>query len=387
MTSILSPLYLTGVPAQDEALRAPIRTLLKNTLGERPLVRRVRGVTEADPAFSRSLAEHKLIGLALPAEVGGGGRGYFARFVLVEELLTQGAPAAAHWVNDRQTAPLLLRFGSTAQREAYMPRMLAGEIFFCIGMSEPDTGSDLASVRTRAVRTEDGRWRLNGRKIWTSNAHHSHFMCALVRTSGSAEDRHKGLSQMIVDLSLPGVSVRPISDLVDDRHFCEVLFDDVLLPADALIGEEGSGFSQVTSELAYERSGPDRIYSAMVLIEAWLEELRHIANPGQAVTALLGRMVGRLAVLRSMSLAVAGKLDQGLQVDLEAALVKDLGTEFEQAVPGWIAEALELTRDHPPSVALRESLAFITQICPSFSLRGGTRQILRSIIARGLGLR
>ncbi|MFK0087329.1 acyl-CoA dehydrogenase family protein [Pseudomonas sp. NPDC090755] len=387
MSSILSPLNLAAVPAQDEALREPIRAFLRDALNDVPMVMRARGVCEADPHFSRKLAEQKLIGLCLPAEHGGGGRSYFSRFVLVEELLIQGAPAAAHWVNDRQTGPLLLRFGSPAQRDYFMPRMLASEVFFCIGMSEPDTGSDLASVRTRAVRTEDGRWRLNGRKIWTSNGHYSHYMCALVRTSGSLEDRHKGLSQMIVDLSLPGVTVRPIKDLADDEHFCEVLFEDVLLPADALIGEEGSGFKQVTSELSYERSGPDRIYSAMVLIEGWLAELRSIDNPGMAVTALLGRIAGRLAVLRGMSLAVAHKLDRGEHVDLEAALVKDLGTEFEQAVPGWIAQALELTHDHPPSAALRETLAYITQICPSFSLRGGTRQILRGIIARGLGLR
>lgn len=387
MSSILSPLKLATVPASDEALRAPIRAFLREVLHETPMAMRARGVSEADPAFSRSLGEQNLIGLSLPKQYGGGGRSYFARFVLVEELLSCGAPTSAHWVNDRQTAPLLLRFGSQAQREHFVPRMLAGEVLFCIGMSEPDSGSDLASVRTRAVPTEDGRWRLNGRKIWISNAQHAHYMCALVRTSGSSEDRHKGLSQMLIDLSLPGVSVRPIKDLADDEHFCEVLFEDVLLPADALIGEEGSGFKQVTSELSYERSGPDRIYSSMVLIEGWLHELRGIAAPGKAVTALLGRMAGRLAVLRAMSLAVANKLDQGQHVDLEAALVKDLGTEFEQAVPGWIAEALELTSDHPPSAALRQTLAYITQICPSFSLRGGTRQILRGIIARGLGLR
>ncbi|MDH4610452.1 acyl-CoA dehydrogenase family protein [Pseudomonas sp. BN102] len=387
MSSILSPLRLATVPAEDEALREPIRVFLQDTLRGIPMAMRARGVSEADPGFSRRLAEQHLIGLSLPREHGGGGRSYFARFVLVEELLTCGAPSSAHWVNDRQTAPLLLRFGNQTQREYFVPRMLSGEIFFCIGMSEPDTGSDLASIRSRAVRIEDGRWRLNGRKIWTSNAQHAHYMCALVRTSGTTEDRHKGLSQMIIDLSLPGVTVRPIKDLADDEHFCEVLFENVLLPADALIGEEGSGFKQVTSELSYERSGPDRIYSAMVLIEGWLAELRAIVEPGRAVTALLGRMAGRLAVLRAMSLAVAHKLDRGEHVDLEAALVKDLGTEFEQAVPGWIAEALELTRDHPPPPALRETLAYITQICPSFSLRGGTRQILRGIIARGLGLR
>ncbi|TDF83812.1 acyl-CoA dehydrogenase family protein [Pseudomonas sp. H9] len=387
MNSAFANLTLAAIPAEEEALRAPIRALLQEELRGIPMDRLARGIADANPEFSRKLGEKGLIGLALPKEAGGGGRTYFARYVLAEELLVIGAPASAHWVNDRQTAPLLLRFGSAEQKAKYVPRMLSGEALFCIGMSEPDTGSDLASVRTRAVLTDDGRWLLNGRKIWTSNAQYAHYMCALVRTSGTTEDRHKGLSQMIIDLSLPGVSIRPIKDLADDQHFCEVLFEDVLLPADALIGEEGSGFKQVTSELSYERSGPDRIYSAMVLIEGWLTELRAVPNPGVAVISLLGRITGRLAVLRAMSIAVAAKLEKGEHVDLEAALVKDLGTEFEQAVPGWISEALELTRDHPPSQALRQTLAFVTQICPSFSLRGGTRQILRGIIARGLGLR
>jgi alkylation response protein AidB-like acyl-CoA dehydrogenase len=387
MNSTFAKLSLAAIPAEEEALRAPIREFLQDTLRDIPMDRLARGISDADTGFSRKLAEKGLIGLALPKEIGGAGRTYFARFVLVEELLVSGAPASAHWVNDRQTAPLLARFGSPEQRANYLPRIMSGDALFCIGMSEPDTGSDLAGVRTRAVPTGDGRWRLNGRKIWISNAHHAHYMCALVRTSGTTEDRHKGLSQVIIDLSLPGVTIRPIKDLADDLHFCEVLFEDVLLPEDALVGEEGSGFMQVGSELSYERSGPDRIYSAMVLIEGWLKELRAVPSPGPSVISLLGRIAGRLAVLRAMSIAVAAKLEAGENVDLEASLVKDLGTEFEQSVPGWISEALELTRDHPPSAVLRQTLAYVTQICPSFSLRGGTRQILRSIIARGLGLR
>lgn len=387
MNSTFTTLALAAIPAAEEALRAPIREFLQDTLRGIPMDRLARGMSDADTAFSRKLADKGLIGLALPKAVGGGGRTYFARFVLVEELLISGAPASAHWVNDRQTAPLLLRYGSPEQQANYVPRILSGDALFCIGMSEPDTGSDLAGVRTRAVPTGDGRWRLNGRKIWISNAHHAHYMCALVRTSGTTEDRHKGLSQVIIDLSLPGITIRPIKDLAEDEHFCEVLFEDVLLPEDALIGEEGSGFLQVGSELAYERSGPDRIYSAMVLIEGWLKELREVPNPCAGVTALLGRIAGRLAVLRAMSIAVAAKLEMGEHVDLEASLVKDLGTEFEQAVPGWIGEALELTANHPPSTVLRQTLAYMTQICPSFSLRGGTRQILRNIIVRGLGLR
>ena len=211
-------------------------------------------------------------------------------------------------------------------------------------------------------------------------------MIALVRTSGTPDDRHKGLSQVLIDLSLPGITTRPIRDMAGDAHFCEVLFEDVQLPDDALIGEEGDGWKQVSAELAFERSGPERIYSSIVLAETWLAELRAAPTQPAAAVAIAGRMAGRLAVLRAMSLAVAAKLDNGERPDLDAALVKDLGTEFEQCVPAWIAEALD-AMDQPPSAALTRTLAYVMQLSPSYSLRGGTRQILRGIIARGLGLR
>jgi alkylation response protein AidB-like acyl-CoA dehydrogenase len=241
-------------------------------------------------------------------------------------------------------------------------------------------------VRTRATPDAQG-WLLNGRKIWTTNAHRSHYMCALVRTSGTPEDRHRGLSQMIFDLSLPGIEIQPIRDISGDAHFCEVLFDNVRLPADALVGEEGSGWQQVTAELALERSGPERIYSSMVLIDGWLQHLRRSADPDPEHVRLAGRLAGRLAVLRGMSLAVTQRLDQGDDASLAAVLVKDLGTEFEQAVPEWIGQALNRGTRPPPGETLARTLAYLTLINPTFSLRGGTRHILRGIIARELGLR
>lgn len=385
MDSIFSATTLVAIPPEDEALRAPVREFLQEALRGVPPEIRARSWMGFDAVFSRRLARQGWIGLTLPVEYGGAGRSSFARFVLLEELLAAGAPVSAHWIADRQTAPLILRYGSAAQRAFYVPKIIRGEAFFSIGMSEPDTGSDLASVRTRAVRTNDG-WRLSGRKIWTTNAHRSHYMCALVRTSGKPEDRHQGLSQFIFDLTLPGITTRPIRDITGDAHFCEVLFEDVALPPDALIGEEGSGWKQVTSELAFERSGPERIYSSLVLIETWLAELKRTGKTTGPAAAIAGRMAGRMAVLRAMSLAVAQKLGQGLHPDLEAVLVKDIGTEFEQAVPQWVSEALDASPETAPDTLLR-TLAYVTQIAPSYSLRGGTRQILRGIIARGLGLR
>ena len=384
--AINEALQLAAIPAQDEALRPSVRAFLREALKDMPADQRARSWMGYDAEFSRALARQGWLGLTLPAAYGGAQRSNFARFVLSEELLAAGAPVSAHWIADRQTAPLILRYGSQAQRDFYLPRIIRGEAFFAIGMSEPDTGSDLASVRTRAT-PDAGGWLLNGRKIWTTNAHRSHYMCALVRTSGVPEDRHKGLSQMIFDLSLPGIEIRPIRDVAGDAHFCEVLFDNVCLPHDALIGEEGSGWQQVTAELALERSGPERIYSSMVLMDGWLAHLRRASSLDQAQIRLAGRLAGRLAVLRSMSLAVTQRLNEGADASLAAVLVKDLGTEFEQAVPEWIGQALRADAGPAPDEVLARTLAYLTLINPTFSLRGGTRHILRGIIARELGLR
>lgn len=387
MNSPLPVFPLATIAPEDEALRAPVRAFLREALSGVPADVRARSWFGFDVDFSRELARRGWLGLTLPREYGGAGRSGYARFVVLEELLNAGAPVSAHWVGERQTAPLILRFGTEAQRCFYVPKIIAAEAFFCIGMSEPDTGSDLASVRTRATRTAAG-WRLNGRKIWTTNAHHSQYMCALVRTSGTSDDRHKGLSQVIVDLSLPGVSIRPIRDISGSEHFAEVLFEDVELGEDALIGEEGAGWQQVNAELAFERSGPERVYSTIALADLWLAQVRaHGGAQNSALRALAGRIAGNLAVLRSMSLSVAGMLDRHERPDLEAAFVKDLGTGFEQAMPEWIAAMLDLTPDLPAMPELLRTLAYIRQFSPTCSLRGGTRQIMRGIIARGLGLR
>lgn len=379
-------LGLTALPAEDEALRAPVRAFLEEATAGMPPERRARSWSGFDAAFSRALGERGWIGLTLPKEHGGAGRSLFARFVLVEELLRAGAPVAAHWIADRQSAPHILRFGTPEQAAFYLPRICRGEAFFCIGMSEPGSGSDLASVRTRATRTASG-WRLDGQKIWTTNAHHSHYMIALVRTSGDASSRHQGLSQVIVDLKLPGITIRPITDLTGDQHFCEVFFDGVELAEDALIGNEGDGWMQVTSELAYERSGPERIYSSVVLLDEWLKHLRTQTAPSQRSMALAGQVLSTMAVLRGLSVSVNGLLAQGHSPVVEAALVKDAGTTLEQLLPEAIADVLGDDPDAVLPEGLRRTLAYVAQIAPTYSLRGGTREVLRGMIARGLGLR
>jgi alkylation response protein AidB-like acyl-CoA dehydrogenase len=384
-------LPVVELPPEDEALRAPVRAFLERTIAGRPADVRARSWLGFDAAFSRALGEQGWLGLGLPKEYGGQDRGPLSRFVVVEELLSAGAPVAAHWIADRQSGPLILHYGTAAQRAFYLPRICRGEAFFCIGMSEPNAGSDLASVRTQATRLADGKgWQLDGQKIWTTAADKAHFMIALVRTSGTSADRHAGLSQMIIDLSLPGITVKPIVDVTGDAHFCEVHFDKVQLADDALVGEEGAGWEQVNAELAFERSGPERFYSNIVLFDLWVELLRQSASAtaADAATAtLIGRFTSELAVLRALSIAVAAKLAAGERPMLEASLVKDMGTEFEQRIPQLLGDAIALAPDEALDPTLRRTLLYATQISPSYSLRGGTREILRGIIARGLGLR
>lgn len=379
-------LILASIPPEDEALRAHVRAIAEEKVGGMTLAERARSWMGFDAGFSRELGRAGLLGLTLPAEYGGGGRGPYARYVVVEELLTAGAPVGAHWIADRQSAPLIMNYGTEAQRRDYLPRICRGEALFCIGMSEPGSGSDLASVRSRAERVGDG-WRLNGQKLWTTGAHHVDYMIALVRTSGGPEDRHAGLSQLIVPLKSVGVTIRPIRDLAGDEHFNEVFFEDVALEPDALVGEEGQGWSQVTAELAFERSGPERIYSSHVVLDAWVEHLRAVGRADDATAARVGGFLARLATLRAMSIACTARLVAGESPVVEASLVKDLGTALEQELPLAIADDLAAHPDERVDPEFIAALRYLTLVAPSFSLRGGTREILRGIIARGMGLR
>lgn len=371
------------MPAEAEALREPVRAFLREALRDYPASQRVRSWSGFDTNFSSALGARGWIGMTWPRAYGGQGRSALERYVVLEELLAAGAPVAAHWIADRQSGPLLLRYGTETQKQAHLPAIARGEMFFCIGMSEPNAGSDLAGIKTSAVRTATG-WRLSGQKLWTTNAHRAQRMIALARTS-VAESRHGGLSQFLVDLSLPGVTIRPIADLTGERHFNEVFFDDVELGSDALIGSEGEGWKQVTAELSLERSGPERYLSSFRLLQL----LAGAAGPQvqEPLLGLIGQSVAQLWTLRQMSVAVATQLAEGRDPVIEAAIVKDLGNSFEQQLPQLFQALAGPDIDLVESGSLNAALGFLLQTSQSFSLRGGTREILRGIVARGLGLR
>jgi hypothetical protein len=384
---MLTVLDRAETPPEDEALRPQVRRFLAEQLRGVSADRRARTWMGFDPEFSRALAAQGWVGLNLPKAFGGAGRGPFARFVLIEELLAAGAPVAYHWIAERQSAPMILRYGTPEQQRDLVPRICRAELSFCIGMSEPDAGSDLASVRTRAERTRSG-WRLNGSKIWTTFGHVADHMIALVRTSGTPGDRQSGLSQLLIDLKTTGVTRRPIRDLAGDAHFAEIHFDDVDLPAEALLGAEGQGWAQVNAELAFERSGPERVYSSIVLADTWLQLIRARDPEGEAARELAGWILTQLAPLRHLSLSLTARLAAGESPVVEASMLKDLGTSFEQALPPKIADDLA---SMAPGVSLPAELLaaldYLAGMSPSFSLRGGTREIIRGIVARGLGLR
>jgi acyl-CoA dehydrogenase len=372
------------LPADTEDLRREVREFL-SAHPERLGAPNSDFATGHDPQFSRLLGERGWIGMTWPTRYGGGDRTFFERYVVTEELLAAGAPVSAHWIADRQSGPLLLRFGSDEQRERYLPPITRGESFFSIGMSEPNTGSDLASVRTTAVRKGDG-WLINGTKLWSTDAHRNHFIIALVRTEPPSENRHAGLSQIIVDLKEDGALVRPIRNMAGGEDFNEIVFDDVLVPADRIVGEPGNGWQQVTSELAYERSGPERFLSAFRVIAEFVRAAGPDPEPAAAIA--IGRMAAHLMTLRRMSISVAGMLEEGKSPEVEAALVKALGNDFEQLVPELVRLATPEGAEQDPNWARFTACYGETLLLsPSFTLRGGTREILRGVIARGLGLR
>jgi len=369
-----------SLPHDAEALRAEVRAFLRDSLPHDALPDSDFNHGH-DAAFSAALGRRGFIGMTWPRRYGGGERTFFERYVVTEELLAAGAPVSAHWIADRQSGPLLLRYGTEAQRERYLPPITRGESYFSIGMSEPDSGSDLASVRTRATKV-DGGYFVNGTKVWTTDAHRNHFMIALVRTEAPSENRHAGLSQLIIDLKSVGVRVRPIRNIAGDEDFNEVVFSDCFVSDDQVVGTPGNGWEQVTSELSYERSGPERFLSAFRVL---VELVRLVgAEPTEHQAAVIGRLTAHLMTLRQMSISVAGMLQSGASPAVEAALVKALGNDFEKALP-------EIARLAAPHVGddhrFRATLAQTLLHMPAFTIRGGTREILRGVIARGLGLR
>jgi alkylation response protein AidB-like acyl-CoA dehydrogenase len=362
------------------ALQAEVRDFLASTLPRGSFEPGLGMAGRKDPAFSQALAARGWVGMSLPREYGGGDRPAVERFVVAEELLRWGAPVGHHWVADRQSGPLIAKVGTPEQKARFLPAICRGELSFSIGMSEPDSGSDLASVATRATRA-DGGWIVNGTKVWTTGAHEHDWMIALVRTS-DAEDRHAGLSQVLVDLHAPGVEIHPIPFLDGTIDFNEVVFTDVLVPDTDVVGTVGMGWTQIGQELAFERGGPDRWLSTYLVLEQYVREHRDALDG--AMVELLGAAGARFWGLRNLSLSVARAIDAHGQPSVQAALVKEMGTRFEQDLLEDVRRLVDLEPVPDSTSRFERLLANAILTSPAFTIRGGTIEILRSVAAKGL---
>ena len=373
---------LCELPAAAHALRAEVRAFLAEEIASGAWNPQGDFCSHFSEEFSRRIGTKGWIGLTWPKQYGGHARSMLERYVVTEEMLVAGAPVTAHWIADRQSGPLLLRFGTEEQRQRYLPGIARGETYFAIGMSEPDSGSDLASVRTRADQVPGG-WKLNGRKVWTTYAHRCHYAITLARSAPATEKRHEGLTQFILDLHAPGLTINPIINLPGKHEFNEMVLDDVFIADDNVVGTPGGGWAQVTSELAFERSGPERFLSSFRVLSTLVEAAR--GSTDARLLGAIGRFAAHLATLRQMSLGVAAMLSRGAMPNLEAALIKDLGNACEREIPE--AARLLVSALPQPGLLLDALIEEAVLYAPSWTLRGGTREILRGIIARGLGLR
>ncbi|MFN0028260.1 MAG: acyl-CoA dehydrogenase family protein [Acidimicrobiales bacterium] len=372
-----------ALPASTEEIRSRVRAFLEAELAAGTFTPHAdTWLSGHDPSFSRKLGAHGFLGLTYPKQYGGQERSALDRFVVVEELLAYGAPIAAHWIAERQSGPSIIKHGNDIIKEEIVPGIVSGDVYFSIGMSEPDSGSDLASIRSTAKKV-DGGYLVNGTKVWTSQAHNNHYFIVLVRTTPPSESagRHNGMSQFVLDLHAPGVQIRPIRLLSGHHHFNEVVMSDVFVADHMLLGTEGNGWSQVIGELAYERSGPERILSTYPLLAALVDAIG--PHPSSQTAAEVGTLVARMTALRRLCISVAMSLDAGRSPITEAALVKDLGTQLEGEIPE-VARRLVPPGQHEAFDAL---VADSVLSAPGFTLRGGTNEILRGIVARELGVR
>lgn len=330
----------------------------------------------SDRRFSVDMAERGWIGMTWPVEHGGHGRSTLERFVVVEQLIATGAPIAASWFADRQIGPTLLQYGTDDQRDRWLPRIISGQDMWSIGMSEPDAGSDVSAIRTRAVRDGDD-WIVSGQKIWTSGAAEADWIYLVARTDPDAPP-HKSLSEFVVAMDSPGVTVKPIRDMTDNQHFCEVFFEDVRVPGDHLVGTPNGSFSQIMRQMEHERGGIDRLVSNRSLYDLAIETGRKNGTlDDPLIRQDLARAETIYRVARHMVLReVVGQAPAGW-----SAITKTLATEFEV----FIAELCGRLMGTDSLLWNRTS----RNICyaPGYTIMGGTTLILRNIMGeRMLGL-
>ena len=320
------------LPPECEQLRKEVRAFLADEIAAGTFDPHLPNREDTDaPEFSRRVGERGWLGMTWPKKYGGHERSFLERYVVTEEMRVANAPTRRFFVADRQSGPVLLKYAPEHIKMDILPRICRGEICFAIGMSEPNSGSDLFAAKTKATKT-DGGFLINGTKIWTSSAHIADYMIAIFRTSPpTKENRRHGLTQFLVKMKQPGIQVNPIVQITGQYEFNEVVFDDDFVPDDHVLGEIDGAWKQATSELAYERCGPERFLETYYVLT---ELVRAVGdNPDTRSAEGIGRLVAQLHTMRRMSVSVAGMLQAGKEPVVEASIVKDIGTIWEQQLP------------------------------------------------------
>ncbi|HEX5252513.1 MAG TPA: acyl-CoA dehydrogenase family protein [Mycobacterium sp.] len=374
-------------PAEVEQFRSELRDWLEENLTDE-LVAARRPTGRDDAAFemlrawNATMADAGWAAVSWPPEYGGRGATVLEQLVYTEETTRARAPMPLNVIGLNNIAPAIMQYGSESQKLTLLPRMMRADDIWCQGMSEPEAGSDLAALRTRAVRDGDD-FVVNGQKIWTSLGHRADWCQLYVRTDPDAP-KHKGISCLIVDMTLPGIEVRPLVTLNGDADFAEVFFHDVRVPADALLGPLNAGWQVATTTLSHERAGAARLYAEM---QARLEELVNdlaAADTGALDDPVTLRRLGEIAVRikylevlcqRSISATLHGGDALG-----SASLAKTVWGEIGQ-------DLAALAFDLLGSQAAGAPWANYRLTSRSLTIAGGTTQINKNITAqRVLGL-
>ncbi|MFC1981967.1 acyl-CoA dehydrogenase family protein [Chloroflexota bacterium] len=346
------------------------------------------------PEFTKKVAARGWIGLTWPKEYGGQERSHTDRFILTEEMLRYGAPAACHWFADRQIGGAILRYGDEEQKKEFLPKILKGEAYVGLGMSEPEAGSDLASLQTRA--TEDGEdYILDGQKMWTSCVKYMNYIYLVARTDPEAP-KHRGISEFIIDAGLPGITVTPTIDITSSEAWGEVFYDGVRIPKKFLIGEKNRGFYQIMHQLDYERAGLERLMGNYPLFDAIIQFAKETRLNGKPISQdtltrqKLAQLQTEFEIGRLLTYRVAAVIDEGRAPTIEASMAKVYSTNFEQHLADMATSILGLYGQ----LLAESKWAPILGMAPhsylgskGYSLQAGTSEVLLNVLAmRGLGL-
>jgi alkylation response protein AidB-like acyl-CoA dehydrogenase len=314
-----------------------------------------------------------------PERVGGLGGSALLRAYLSETLTARDLVYSGVYSMPEVLGPSFVTFAPAELSAAMIPPLLRGDEVWCQGFSEPATGSNLASLTCRAVRTADG-WRVTGQKVWTSLAQYAQ-RCVLLTRTGTVESAHRGITALFVDMDAPGITARPIETMHGEPEFCEVFFDEMLVPFDRTLGEENAGWAFAMDLLPYERS--TSLWQRAAFLHRRLGDVLDAAEPGRVDPATLGEVTQLVYAFRARSRATQHRMASGSSLGAETSIDKVLLATAEQAVFDLVADALpEAVTVGDDAVSDRWRTEFLYS--RAASIYGGSAEIQRNIIARRL---